>query len=70
MFRAPEFTTMTDAETIARAILERHANAWSALEPTQHVRRERVLQDAVATIAPMIAEIVRRVEIDRAENLK
>jgi len=45
---------MTPAEAIASAVLESHGAAWYVTEPTQHERRQRVIESAAKALQPIL----------------
>ena len=49
---------MTPAERIATAVLESHAAAYYVTEPTQFVKRERVIQSAAVALQPILDEMM------------
>jgi hypothetical protein len=50
---------MSPAERIAAAVLESHASAYHALEPTQHVARAKVIASAAKALQPILDEMLR-----------
>lgn len=46
------------ARVLAQAVLESHAAAYWATEPTQHVARAKVVESAARALDPLLAEIL------------
>ena len=50
---------MTSAERIAAAVLEQHAAAYWATEPTQFERRRKIIECAAKALQPILDEMLR-----------